>query len=218
MGYMGLSKSFKKARCCLALVLMLVMAAAFAGCSLGARTPKPDTNYYTLEYETGLFEGRDAIPVVLRLARFTSSPEISTTRIIYKDAPFAAKEYFYHRWRAKPDELVGYFLARDMDASGLFGAALYGDAYAAPTHALEGRVDAFYESSISDPWQAVLKISVVLTVEKEPNPAKQVVFQRTYAQTQIAELKTPKSVAEAMSRAMSTVSTKIIEDVYEALK
>ncbi|MDI6796966.1 MAG: ABC-type transport auxiliary lipoprotein family protein [Desulfatibacillaceae bacterium] len=218
MVYSCLQKGFGKARFWLALLLLLVMAAVIAGCSLGARTPRPDTSYYTLEYEPGVFEGRDAIPVVLRLAGFTSSPEISTTRIVYKDAPFAAKEYYYHRWRAKPNELVGYFLARDMDASGLFDAALYGDAYAAPTHALEGRVDAFYESSISDPWQAVLKVSVVLTVEKEPDPSKQVVFQRTYAQTQVAESKSPKGVAGAMSRAMSTVSTKIIEDVYEALK
>jgi len=198
--------------------LLLAMSSALAGCSIGVRAPRPDTSYYTLEYEPRVFDGRQAIPVVVRLANFSSSPEMATTQIIYKDAPFSANEYYYHRWRARPDELVGYFLARDMDASGLFGAALYGDAYAAPTHALEGRVDAFYENSLSDHWQAVLRVSVLLLVESEPDPTKQVVFQRTYEQVEAATRKNPEAVASAMSRAMSTVSAKIIEDVYEALK
>jgi ABC-type uncharacterized transport system auxiliary subunit len=154
---------------------------------------------------------------MIRVERFTSTPIYNTTRIIYRKKPFSRDAYHYHKWRAIPADLVSYFLARDMGASGMFEAVFPPDSSTASTHVLSGSVDEFYERDLPDRWEAVMSITVSLLREEEPDPAKRLIFQKTYSSAEECEDKSPASVAEAMSRAMAHISHAVISDINRAL-
>jgi ABC-type uncharacterized transport system auxiliary subunit len=78
-------------------------------------------------------------------------------------------------------------------------------------------VDEFYERDLPDRWEAVASITVSLLREREPDPAKRLVFQKTYSSVEPCEEKTPAAVAEAMSRAMRQISHSVISDIHRAL-
>ena len=54
------------------------------------------------------------------MERFQVAPFYNTTNIIYKEASIKRNAYHYHKWRANPEDLVTYFLARDLRETGLF--------------------------------------------------------------------------------------------------
>lgn len=179
--------------------------------------PRLKIEYYTLEYEPAISADTDVLPALIRVERFTSAPLYNTTRMIYREKPFSRDGYHYHKWRAVPADLVSYFIARDMGLSGLFEAVFPPDATTASTHVLSGSVDEFYERDLPDRWEAVVSITVSLLQEKEPDPTKRLVFQKTYSSVERCEEKTPVSVAEAMSRAMAQISQSVISDIHRAL-
>jgi ABC-type uncharacterized transport system auxiliary subunit len=205
-------KHWKRA-CLLLPVLAFVMA---AGCMKLNQHPIK-IEYYTLEYEPVRLAESPTLPYVIAFERFTSAPLYNTTRIIFREKPFSRDAYNYHKWRAVPADLVSYFIARDMGRSGLFEAALPPGMNTGSTHVVSGSVDEFYERDLPDRWEAVMAVTVNLELEGEPNPAKRLVFQKTYSSVQKCADKTPGSVAEAMSLAMAEISRSVISDIYTAL-
>lgn len=201
----------------LALCLLMAAMLASAGCGL-SRPSRPAMRYYSLDYPAPVAKEGPALPVVIRVERFSASPELSGSSMLYSDAPFATKSYALYRWRAVPADMVAYFLARDMKACGLFSAALPYDTRLSPTHSLEGRVEEFYEKDgDGNVMSAMLSVSVTLVREREPDITKKIVFQKTYSEVQKAAVNNPQAVAEAMSAALSRVSGRLIEDVHKAL-
>ncbi len=110
------------------------------GCGL-TRTPRPSPRSYLLDYPAPQAVQKPALPVVIRVERFSAAPELSGVQMLYRDAPYASTAYSLYRWRAAPADMASFFLARDMNASGLFTAALPYDTRLAATHSLEGRVE-----------------------------------------------------------------------------
>lgn len=198
------------------LLLAAAAAAAFGGCvKLGQ--PRLKVDYYTLEYETGSVTNAAPIPAVIRVERFTAAPQYNTTRMVYRERPFSRETYHYHKWRAPPADLTTYFIARDLARSGVFAGVHPPGSSASATHVLEGTVDEFYERNLANRWESVLSITVSLMKAREPDPAKKLVFQRTYSFTEICAEKTPRSVAEAMSRAMSRATIQLTGDIHREL-
>lgn len=197
--------------------IVLLSLSLLHGCSgLNLKQPSPEISYYTLEY--GVPAQRPAqLPVVLKIDRFTSAPHSSTDRMVYRDKASARNYYTYHRWRARPADLVGYFLGRDLQAGGRFKAVLSPGLSAPATHSIEGRVDEFMEWDNDSAWEAVITVTVTLLKEDEPDVSKRVVWQRQFAARRFSEHKSPESVAQAMSGAMGDISLQIDEAVYGTL-
>ena len=198
--------------------LLLAAATAFAagGCVKLSQS-RQKIEFYTLEYDTGSAENAVPIPVVIRVERFTAAPPYNTNRMVYREQPFLREAYHYHKWRASPADLTAYFIARDLARSGIFEGVHPPGSIASASHILEGTADEFHERDLPDRWESVLSITVALMKEREPDPAKRLVFQRVYSFTEICRDKTPRSVAEAMSTAMSRATTALADDIRRAL-
>jgi ABC-type uncharacterized transport system auxiliary subunit len=176
------------------------------------------TTFYTLEYDPPAPSHLQPLSAALWVKRFSVAPTYDTNRIIYRDGAFRRDAYVYHKWRDNPGELVSHFLSRDMRESGLFEAVLSHNSRFPASHILEGRVDEFLEWDTKDGREAVLSVSILLTTVDEMEVGKRTLLQKSYHKRESYRGKTPKALAEAMSHAMSEVSTLITREVYSFLK
>ena len=198
-------------------ILWICLALLLSAC-LDLKQPRNKIDYYSLEYDPPRMRGHQPVAEVIRVEQFSVAPIYNSHKIIYRDTSYQRAAYTYHKWRANPGETVTYFLARDMQQSQLFKAVLTRRSKFPYTYALEGSVDEFLESDTANGCQAVLTLSIVLMAEQEPDLDKKIRFQKTYQMRKPCEEKKPAAFAKAMSQAMSGVSEKIINDVYENIK
>ncbi len=201
------------ARKCLLLGLLTLL---ICGC-LSLKQPYKKIEYYTLEYDALPVSHLETLPLVLRVERFQVAPLYDTSRIIYRSKPFSRDAYNYHMWRNNPGNMVGYLLGRDFRQSEAFQSVITHDGSLTSSHVIEGVVDEFYEHDGTNSWEAVLTIRITLMVKKESDIGKKILLQKTYSAREICRHKNPQALAEAMSTAMSKLSTSIITDVYKTL-
>lgn len=196
----------------------IALLLALLGVSCASLTrPSPKIEYYSLEYAPPSLH-RPPLPTVIQVKRFGAAPLYDTRQMVYREKPFSRNSYVYHRWRSTPADLVGYFLTRDLKASGLFAGVLPHDSRHDALFSLEGSVDDFLESGADDGWEAVLAFGVTLSAAREPDPSRRVLFQKTYRAKRPCARKHPRAVAEAMSQAMAELSAEVLKDVYGVLE
>ena len=181
------------------------------------RAAQRQIHYYVLEYETPEIRPVPRLPLVLRVDRFNTAVLYSSTNIIYSDGAYKRNAYTYHKWRSNPGEMLGYLLARDIHQSALYKAVFTPDTPFAHSHVVEGLVEEFYEKDGPDDWTAVLTLRITLLMPDEPDVSKKILMQKRYHATENCREKSPRSLAEAMSRAMQKLSKQIMEDTYACL-
>lgn len=196
--------------------LIFLLLLCFCACS-SFKQPGHKIDYYTLEYEPPQIQGIPALPLVLRVDRFSASPLYNTHQIIYRDRSFKRDAYPYEKWRATPGDLVAYYLSRDFKHVGLFKAVAPYDSRVEPSLILEGSVDEFYEWDSEDGWKAVLTVSTVLLAHPEPDVSKRILFQKTFHAVKPCKAKNLTSLSEAMSQAMAEVSAQVIRATVQQL-
>ncbi len=200
-------------------IVLIAFSLAFCGC-ISLEQPNTKFEFYTLEYDalrTDESIEPNRKPIVLKIKHFNASPIYNTDRIIYSDQQFKRSPYFYHKWRVRPAESVTYFLSRDLKESGLFEAVLPPTSGSLHTHTVEGTVDEFLEWDSNSSWEAVLRISVILQVAREPDAGKRIIFERSFSTRKKCREKNPLALAQAMSLAMAEVSKDIGIAIHEAL-
>jgi len=84
-------------------------------------------------------------------------------------------------------------------------------------HQLFGFIDQFYEKDTDNQWYAVLSITITLVNKNEKDAANQFCLQKNYKRTSPLDKKNPKSLARAMSTALSEISSLMIADIYQAM-
>ena len=199
------------------LLILYLFPCLLLGACLNLKQPRNKTAFYTLEYDSPLKNGVEALPYSIGLERFSVAPVYNSNLIIYRDGSFRRASYTYHKWRANPGDLITYFLARDMKTSGFFKAVLPQDSGIQATHTLEGSVEEFFELDTAETWSAVLTLSITLMVEDEPDISKRILYQKTYGAVKGCKQRDPQALAEAMSHAMAEVSEQIIRDARNRL-
>lgn len=196
--------------------VMLLLFLFMSSCAPG-KQPSLKIEHYTLEYGPPKPLERPALPVILKIERFSVAPSYSTRQMVYRDRSFKRETYAYHRWRAHPGDLVSDYLARDMRHSGLFRAVVQEGSTIGLTHVMEGSLDEFFELNEEEGWKAVLTVTATLIKANETDTSKKILFQKTFRALQPCKEKSPGGLAEAMSEAMSRVSGEIIQTVYDHL-
>lgn len=185
-----------------------------AGGCANFKQPRNQVQHYILEYTSPAITDLAPLPFSLKVERFSVAPAYNTNRIIYRDKSFRRDEYFYHKWRANPADMVTDFLSRDMRNSGLFKAVLpYGSDFPFSC-VLEGSVDEFVEWDTPEGLNAVLAVTISLMAANEPDVSKRILFQKTYRVEKPFTEKTPRGLAQAMSMAMKDISGNVIRDIY----
>ena len=195
------------------LVLLLL---SLSGCA-SLKQEAPDISYYTLEYAFPVHADAEPLPVILQVKRFSASPAYETERMVYRHADYQRSTYFYHRWRARPTDLVTYALSHDLKERGRLKAVVGPITSISPSHFLEGTVEEFLQWNESASWQAMLSLSVTLLRAGEPDPGKRVLLQKRFTASSPCRNQQPESVAAAMSVAMADISGQIEEALHQAL-
>ncbi|MGD2038944.1 MAG: ABC-type transport auxiliary lipoprotein family protein [Desulfobacterales bacterium] len=198
------------------LILLMCLCLPLTAC-LNLKQPRNKIDYYSLEYDPPRISDHQLVSHVIKVAQFSVSPIYNTRKIIYRDEAYKRTAYGYHKWQANPAELVTYFLARDMQQSGLFKAVVTHNNRFPHAYVLGGNVDKFLESDLADGWQADLSLNIILISEHETDACKKIVFQKSYHIRKPCRQKNPQALAEAMSAAMSEASAQIISDIYNRL-
>jgi len=188
----------------------------FISCS-GLNEPERKVEYYSLEYDPPVIETRKPLSAVIRIDQFRMAPIYSSNRILFRERSYQSDEYYYHKWRAAPGDLVTYFLSRDLMASSLFKAVFSNAGTSISSHVIEGMVEEFFEKDIGDRQEAILSVSISLLAENKLNINGGVLLQKRYTVKEQCGIKHPRALAEAMSKAMAEVSGMIITDVYNAI-
>ncbi len=194
---------------------LLIAMAMLTGCA-GSRTSKP-TYYYTLDYPPPGIAATTRLAFVLRVDRFAVTPPFDTRRMIYADKGLHRNAYAHFQWVAAPGEMLAFFLGRDLRESQAFDAVLPPDAAAPPTHVIQGWIDTFLEEDFTATGQASLTLSIILIDARETDATRRILFQQSYTAKTDCTAKTPAALAEAMSRAASSVSARLVQDIYDAL-
>ena len=199
------------------LCLCLTVLFLAVGC-VNFKQPRNRVQHYMLEYTSPEMKDLKPLPVSLKVDRFSVAPAYNTNRIIFRDGSFKRDEYFYHKWRANPGDMVTYFLSRDIRDSGLFKAVLPHGSEFPFSCVLEGSVDEFVEWDSPEGWYGVLGVTITLMAENEPDVTKRILFQKTYRAEKPLTEKNPQGLTQALSLAMADISKNIIMDIYSVLK
>ncbi len=200
------------------MILFIFLLLPLVSC-LNFKQPNLGITYYTLEYDSPAFPGKEQLPCVIKLENFMASPIYNTTSIIYRKGAFERDAYAYYKWSVNPADIVTYLIGRDLKKSGLFkGVLLPGERNTEISFLLEGIVNEFYELDESKEWSGVLSLSITLTPEGRAKASNMDIFQKTYSVTEKCDKKNPAALAKALSMAMEKVSRRIIDDIYLYIK
>ena len=196
--------------------IFFFIAFSLTACMTQSAPPKP-TYYYTLDYPTPSIRLNHQLPTVLRIERFVVSPPFNTQRIIYAGKGSHRNSYAYHQWIAAPGELLPYFLARDLRKTNGFKAVLTPSASLAATHSLHGWVEEFIEKDGSKDCAAGVTIHISLINNRNADPTAKIMLQKRYHASARCSSRTPAAFADAMSKAVSDISTNIAKDIHHRL-
>ncbi|MFP4572812.1 MAG: ABC-type transport auxiliary lipoprotein family protein [Desulfobacterales bacterium] len=194
------------------ILILAAIAALLQGCGI-LRSPPKEVRLYTLTYppaENSKIETRHG--AVLRLEPLRAADPYRTDRIVYAENKYSRNSYVYHKWAAKPADMVGDLIMRDIRASQI-AEAVVELPHPSFTHTLHANIDAFYEDDSVDPWQAVLQITVTLAEASRPDTVGAVLMHKTYRSEQTMKQNNPLGLAEAMSTALQEVSSELISDI-----
>ena len=213
MKFKGNEMKIKLSRLALPWLAAVGLALVLAGCG----HPPVLVHQYLLDYPSPALKGTP-LNAGLKVDRFQVAQAYNTTSMVYQPGAFEREAYKYHRWRVNPGYLVTDYLARDLRQSGLFQAVFTYESSEKPRFALEGGVEDFQELDDSDGWKASLALIVTLLDTTQEEVPQKVVFQKSYRVTEPMVERTPKGLAESMSRALERASAQILSDVYQAAR
>lgn len=194
----------------------VAIALLVSGC-LSTNKTRIKINYYTIEYGPPVIEKHPAYPLVIRIASFRAVRPYDGTKIVYQEQPFEKAAYHYHRWQAKPTELVTNLLKRDLQHTGLFTAVVGPDSRARAAYAIEGFIEDFFELDTAGQCTAMMTLNINVVPEDKFAATTPVLFQKRYSIQTFCKKKHPRALAEAMSRALLEISSAIISDISASL-
>lgn len=202
----------------LPLLFLIVSALAISAGCMDARQPARKIDIYTPIYAPPTATNLTPLPVIVGVDRFSVAPELNTSRMAYQEAPNRLGYYNYNQWQANPADIVTYFTARDLRATGRFSGVIVPGSSVQPSHRIEGVVDSFQEVDDGDGrWFSELVVSISLVRAREPDVSRRILFQKTYQHREPVTERSPKGVAAGMSRCLSVISDLIARDVYDRL-
>jgi ABC-type uncharacterized transport system auxiliary subunit len=201
-------------RFCLIPVLFFLLMPLLEGCG----KPPMLINQYILEYPAPVLARKPRIAAAVKVEQFSVAQAINTTSMVYQPQPFKSETYNYSRWRANPGYLATDYLLRDLRDAHLFAAVIGPGSSGKSRYQLEGGVAEFQEVDEPDGWKAVLALTVTLLDTTKRELPQRVVFQKNYRVAEPMPERTPRGLAQGMSRAMEQLSRQIIVDTYEAAR
>jgi ABC-type uncharacterized transport system auxiliary subunit len=198
----------------LGIILLII---GLTGCLRGT-APQPLDMQYVIEYSPPVGDNALRMEALLKVDRFSVDRIYIGPSMLFRNGPFQREEYHEHHWRVSPGDMVTDFLRRDLRHANLFQAVLSARDIEESRFVLQGGVEEFLEVDEGKDRKALLVATVTLLDLSSRDVSKRVVFQNTYRCEAPFSKEGAAGLAEAMSRAMSQFSTRVIADIDHGLK
>ncbi len=168
----------------------------------------PETRYYQLAAPQTTVKGGELLIV---LDALETDAAYDDERIVYRTTPYRLDYYQYHRWSASPGVMVGNFLEQALERSGKFRAVVRQPTDDAGV-VLTGRVVAIEEvDSSKQAWVGRIVIELALSDARTHAP----LWTQQFEETEPLAVQTPEGLAEALSRALTRISTQAAPTIAE---
>jgi ABC-type uncharacterized transport system auxiliary subunit len=194
----------------------LVAATIGAGCvTLGGDKPAPPIQRFQLSYPAPAAVS-EPLPATVRVIPLRTAAAYDRSDIAVRRGPHRLEFYNYRRWAVHPARMIGDLLARDLAESHAFRAVLQGPSPLTADYVLGGFVEEIEERDDGDGRAAHLRIRFTLALrtgsaESEP------LFQRSYEAIEPTGDRGD-ALADAMSRALATISERMRGDLAAAIR
>ncbi len=198
----------------LGIILLII---GLAGCLRGT-APPPLILQYIIEYPPPGVGNISRMEALLKVERFTVDRMYTGPSMLFRKGPYLREAYHEHRWRVSPGDMVTDFLRRDIRHADLFRAVLSARDTEETRFVLEGGVEEFLEVDEGKSQKALLVVTVTLLDLSYREADRRVVLQKTFRCEAPFTQEGAAGLAEAMSRAMSQFSTRVIADIGHALQ
>jgi ABC-type uncharacterized transport system auxiliary subunit len=195
-------------------LLCMGLAVTVGGC-VQLRQPAPDIHTYALAYTPTAPDG-PPLPVILRVAPFAVGAVYDHEAIVSREGTYATSLSFYDRWSANPASMLADLLARDFADSQKYRAVQQTASLVPPDYQLSGDIEAIEEYSSGSRCAARLRLRTTL-LRTRGGAASPVLSQDTYGADEPCPCQDAAALAQAMSTALATVSTRMQEQVYQAI-
>jgi len=128
----------------------------------------PETHYYLIDYPvTGIEENSNPVyNIILGVTKFNVDPLYSDGRLVYRENPYEAKYYNYHRWITEPGKMVTDKTIDQLSASNLFKMVVLFPRISQCDYILIGNIKALEEWDEKKQWFANVKIDFKLLDKK----------------------------------------------------
>ena len=197
---------------CPVLFLTLV-SLLLPGCSLkkAVQQSAPEKRHFVLEASRSDSAGPAGNQSVLYVRDVTVSPRYEGAGFVYKRGESEYMTDFYNRFLIPPDLLVTQEVRDWVLAAGVFGQVIDSGSLVAPTHALEGRVNALYGDYTVQPSNAVLEIELFLV--EDPLNRSAVVFHERYREEVSLDDGKPESLVRGWNTALARALGELEQDL-----
>lgn len=196
---------------------LILLVVGLSGCLRGT-APPPLVLEYIIEYPPPAAENLFRTEALLKVNRFSVDRIYMSTSMLFRNGPFQREAYHEHRWRVSPGDMVTDFLRRDLRYAGLFQAVLSERDVEESRFVLQGGVEEFLEVDEGKSRRALLVATVTLLDLSSRDVSRRVVFQKTYRSEAPFSKEGAAGFAEAVSRAMSQFSTRVIADIDQGMR
>ncbi len=162
------------------LPLALMAALLIAGC-VSLPSEKIEITRYTIEPKLDSIPNGDNFPVSVYVMPLTAASDQKSDRINYRLEANEMNRFYYHRWSAAPQKLIGDALSDFLVETKLFEDGVYQEAVGVtPEYELHGKLMALFSNDERRAPSTVFEIRITMfRIQLEPY-VKYKVFQKQY--------------------------------------
>lgn len=124
----------------------------------------PDIHYYLIDYPA-VQQNNNGTPILniaIGVERFQAAPLLRDERLVYRDSPYEAKYYHYHRWISRPEDLVTEKVLEHLQAANLAHQVVAFPKFSHVDYVLGGTIKALEEWDEGNQWYARVHITFEL--------------------------------------------------------
>ncbi len=196
------------------LLIFLIGLMAFSGCALW---DKDKVAFHAINYPAPNPSKEPVSSETIMVYRFLTDSSVDTQFLKISEPKSNKRIVTSHAWIQDPSETLTELVMRDLQSSGLFRKAVDQTSNVSYRYGLEGAIKKF-EGLVSDRQGSGLIEAEIKLIDFEPEIiGKGELFKKVYTVKAPSKDTEPKSIVEALNKAVKEMSDKIREDVSRSI-
>lgn len=195
-------------------IILAVLVASLAGCSLPMADSGPSPQQYLLRADFGEARPAPAGAPVLMVARPRASAGFDSAQMVYLEEAAALNAFARNRWAAPPADMIEPMLVDALEATGAFRAVVDGGSGFRAGYRLDTEVLRLQQEFLESPSRVRFGLRAILV----ETGSGEVVFARSFESTEIAPGNDPESGVAAANELVKRLLGRVAGVVAEAVE